>query len=66
MGEVLTRFSAMSNWDGVRAQLGGHSVRLCRSRQVRIDGRTALDVKVKRRQPRVHHRAVGRILDTRG
>jgi hypothetical protein len=52
----------LPRWDGVFALLGGHSLRLCRSPQVRIDGRTAVDVVVKRRQPRVHHRAVGRIL----
>jgi hypothetical protein len=60
--EVIARFSMLPRWDGVFALLGGHSLRLCRSPQVRIDGRTAVDVVVKRRQPRVHHRAVGRIL----
>jgi hypothetical protein len=69
MLELLARFASLSHWDGVHAQFGRNpfgGVRLCRSPQVRIDGRAMLDVKVKRRQPRVHHTAVGRILDTRG
>jgi hypothetical protein len=66
MGEVLVRFALLSRWDGVYAQLGGQEVRLCRSPQVRIDGRATLAVRVARRQPRVHHRAVGRILETSG
>jgi hypothetical protein len=66
MGEVLASFAALSRWDGVYAQIGGRRVRLCRSPQVRIDGRAVLDVQLKRRQPHVRHRAVGRILDTRG
>jgi hypothetical protein len=66
MLEVEARFAVLSRWDGVYAQLGGRSVRLCRSPQVRIDGRALLEAKVKRPQRRVHHRAVGRILDTDG
>jgi hypothetical protein len=66
MIELLARFTSLSHWDGVSARLGGRTVRLCRSPQVRIDGRALLVVKVKRPQPRVHHTAVGRILETRG
>jgi hypothetical protein len=66
MGELIAHFRLLSGWDGVTAQLGGRTVRLCRSPQVRIDGRTTLDVRVKRRQPREHHPAVGQILDMRG
>jgi hypothetical protein len=62
--ELLVRFALMSHWDGVTAQIGGRRVRLCRSPQVRIDGRALLEVKVKRPQPRERHRAVGRILGT--
>jgi len=67
MGELLASLAALSHWDGVSAQFGRGpfgGVRLCRSPQVRIDGRALLDVKVKRRQPRVQHTAVGRILET--
>ncbi|HEX7292859.1 MAG TPA: hypothetical protein VF250_17185 [Conexibacter sp.] len=64
--ELLLSFSLLSDWDGVRAQIGGRPVRLCRSPQVRIDGRTMLAVKVARPQPHERHRAVGRILETRG
>jgi len=64
MGELLVRFSLLSGWDGVSARIGGQEVRLCRSPQVRIDGRALLELKVKRPQPRVHHTAVGRILET--
>ncbi len=64
MGELLARFSLLSGWDGVSAQLGGRTARLCRSPQVRIDGRTLVAVKVERPQPRVRHTAVGRILET--
>ena len=66
MGELLVRFALQSNWDGITARIGGDEVRLCRSPQVRIDGRTLLEVKVKRARPRVHHTAVGRILETSG
>lgn len=65
MAEVVGRFASLKRWDGVSARIGGRQVRLCRSPQVRIDGRALLDVKVKRRQPRVHHRPVGRILGGR-
>lgn len=66
MDELLARFSLLSDWDGVRASIAGESVRLCRSPQVRIDGRALLPVKVQKPQPRGHHTAVGRILDTQG
>jgi len=66
LGEVVARFSALSRWDGVHVLLGGRAARLCRSPVVRIDGRTLVPVVVKRGKPRVHHRAVGRILETRG
>ena len=62
MSELLVRFGMLSGWDGVYARLGGREVRLCRSPQVRIDGRATVDAVVKRAKPRVHHRAVGRIL----
>jgi len=65
MGEVLLRFALLSDWDGVIARLGGQEARLCRSPQVRIDGRALLELKVKKAEPRVHHTAVGRILETR-
>ncbi|MGN6187965.1 MAG: hypothetical protein ACTHOE_03620 [Conexibacter sp.] len=64
MGELLLRFTLLSRWDGVTAHIGGDDVRLCRSPQVRIDGRALLPVKVARARRRVHHRAVGRILQT--
>jgi hypothetical protein len=66
MGEVLLRFALLSNWDGVTAHIGGQEARLCRSPQVRIDGRALLDLKVRRSEPRVHHTAVGRILGAHG
>ena len=66
MGELLLRFSLLSGWDGVTARLGGDEARLCRSPQVRIDGRALIGLKVKRPEPRVHHTAVGRILETHG
>jgi hypothetical protein len=66
LGDVLLRFALLSHWDGVTARIGGDGVRLCRSPQVRIDGRAMLELKVDRVQPRVHHRAIGRILETRG
>jgi len=66
MGELLLRFSLLSDWDGVTARLGGDEARLCRSPQVRIDGRALLELKIKRSEPRVHHTAVGRILETHG
>ncbi|HEU4703143.1 MAG TPA: hypothetical protein VFS37_11740 [Conexibacter sp.] len=66
MDELLLRFALQADWDGVTAQIAGRPVRLCRSPQVRIDGRAVLAVKVKRPQPRVRHTAVGRILETRG
>jgi len=64
MAELLVRFALLSDWDGIRAQVGGQAVHLCRSPQVRIDGRATVDVKVKRPEPRVHHTAVGRILQS--
>jgi len=66
MAEVVARFSALSNYDGVYAALAGNVARLCRSPVVRIDGRTEVLVRVGRRRPHVHHRAVGRILETHG
>jgi hypothetical protein len=66
MGELLVRFALLSDWDGVTARIGGEQVRLCRSPQVRIDGRALLQLKVKKPEPRVHHTAVGRILETHG
>lgn len=66
MDELLLRFALLSDWDGITARLGGQSSRLCRSPQVRIDGRALLELKVKKAEPRVHHTAVGRILETNG
>jgi hypothetical protein len=66
IGEVLARFAGLGRWDGVYVLLGGHDMRLCRSPKVRIDGRAVVAIKVKPRQSRVHHRAVGRILNARG
>lgn len=66
MDEVLLRFALLSDWDGVTARVGGQEARLCRSPQVRIDGRALLEVKVKKAEPRGHHTAVGRILETSG
>jgi hypothetical protein len=67
MGEVLARFAMLSGYDGVYASLGGGIAPLCRSPRVRIDGRAVLDLCGElpaHRRP--HHRAVGRILGTRG
>ncbi|HET6449125.1 MAG TPA: hypothetical protein VFG31_08445, partial [Conexibacter sp.] len=66
MDDVRASFAALSRYDGVYTQLGGRVTRLCRSPVVRIDGRTVIPVVVKRAQPRVHHRAIGRILETHG
>ncbi|MBS1871176.1 MAG: hypothetical protein JSS99_16110 [Actinobacteria bacterium] len=67
MDDVLASFALLSRWDGVFAQLRGQQPEhLCRSPKVRIDGRTLLALKVGRARRRVHHRAVGRILETRG
>lgn len=66
LDEVVARFAALSHWDGVHVVLGGQAARLCRSPVVRIDGRVLVPVVVKRAERRVHHRAVGRILETRG
>ena len=67
MSEALAGFAALARYDGVSAAIGGRVLQLCRSTQVRIDGRTSVDVVVARPRSReARHRAVGRILDTRG
>lgn len=67
MREVVGRFAGVARWDGVRASLGGRRWRAYRSPAVRIDGRAAVEVVVKR-PPRRGERppAVGRVLAARG
>jgi hypothetical protein len=66
IGEVTARFAATSQYDGVVAVLAGHPVHAYRSKQVRIDGRAELDVKVvpAAHAASGHRRAIGRVLQT--
>jgi hypothetical protein len=64
MGEVIAHVMATARDDGVHALLGGEAWTVLRSPTVRIDGRASVDVVVARARRRLHHRAVGRILET--
>jgi hypothetical protein len=63
LDEVMFRFEALGGDDDVTARIGGQGESAYRSSQVRIDGRTEVDVKVLR--PLRSHRhptAIGRVL----
>jgi len=65
MPEAIAEYLSVARWDGVHALFGGHVWRAYRNAQVRIDGRTTVELIVARPAKHRGHarpRAIGRIL----
>ena len=65
MPEAIAEYLSVARWDGVHAPLGSHTWRALRSPQVRIDGRTTVELVVAKPAKHRRHarpRAIGRIL----